>query len=268
MSLPDRAVAVGLVEGGLHPLEAEGELAADEDEHLGDLEGVGGDEHALDQLVGIPLDEQVVLEGGRLALVPVDHQVGDRVLAQHGPLAAGGEPGPAPTEQAGGVHLVGHRLGGHGERLAQAVVARRWPGTARGCGSRRGPSRAVTILGASVMAITSRPLACRRIGPLAARPRRPVRPGPSAMAARSEATRSGSASQADGPAHPVEGAVVGDVAGAGAGPELGHQLVEGLGGLGPDEAVVDLHARGPVAVGQALGLLEGDGPVGRWCHRR
>ena len=44
--------------------------------------------------------------------------------------------------------------------------------------------------------------------------------------------------------------------------QLGHQQVEGLRGLGPDEAVVDLDAGGPVAVGQALGLLQGDGPVG------
>ena len=87
------------------------------------LERVGGDEHALDQLVGIPLDEQVVLEGGRLALVPVDHQVGDRVLAEHGPLAAGREPGAAPAQQAGGVDFVGHLLGGHGQGLAQALVA-------------------------------------------------------------------------------------------------------------------------------------------------
>ena len=70
---------------------------------------------ALDQLVGIPLDQQVVLEGGRLALVAVDDQVGDRVLAEHGPLAAGREPGAAPAEQAGRVDLVGDLLGGHGE---------------------------------------------------------------------------------------------------------------------------------------------------------
>ena len=123
MSAAHRAVRVGLVERRLHPLEAEGELAPDEDEHLGDLQRVGGDEHALDELVGIALDEQVVLEGGRLALVAVDHQVGDRVLAQHGPLAAGREPGAAPAQQAGRVDLVGHRLGGHGEGLAQPVVA-------------------------------------------------------------------------------------------------------------------------------------------------
>ena len=96
---PDRAVPVGVVEGGLHPLEAEGELAPDVDEHLGDLQGVGGDDHALDELVGVALDQQVVLEGGRLALVAVHHQVGDRVLAEHGPFASGRESGPAPPSR-------------------------------------------------------------------------------------------------------------------------------------------------------------------------
>ena len=67
MSRADGAVRVGLVEGGLHPLEPEGELAPEEDEHPGDLQRVGGDHDPLDQLVGIPLDEQVVLEGRRLA---------------------------------------------------------------------------------------------------------------------------------------------------------------------------------------------------------
>ena len=55
--------------------------------------------------------------------------------------------------------------------------------------------------------------------------------------------------------------MLGDVGRAGAGSELGHQPVERLGRLGADEPVVDLHARGPVAVGQALRLFEGDAPV-------
>jgi len=67
-------VGVGVVHRLGHPLEAEGELAADIDERLGDLECVGGDEYALDQLVRVALDEQVVLEGRRLALVAVDHE--------------------------------------------------------------------------------------------------------------------------------------------------------------------------------------------------
>ena len=119
----DGAVGVGVVEGGLHPLEAEGELAPDEDEHLGDLQRVGGYHHAFDELMGITLHQQVVLEGGRLRLVAVDHQVGDRALPQHRPLAAGREPGAAPSEQAGRVDLGGHLLGCLGQRHAQALVA-------------------------------------------------------------------------------------------------------------------------------------------------
>ena len=118
-----------------------------------DLQRVGGDEHALDDLVRVALDEQVVLEGGRLALVAVDHEVGDRVLAQHRPLAPGREAGAAPAEQAGRVDLGRHRLGRHGQRLAQRRRSRRWPGSAPACASRRSPRREVTILGASVMAI-------------------------------------------------------------------------------------------------------------------
>ncbi len=54
----------------------------------------------------------------------------------------------------------------------------------------------------------------------------------------------------------------GDLRGPGTRPEIGDQLIEALGCLGAHVAVVDLHARGPVAAGQALGLFEGDGPVG------
>ena len=127
MSLADRPVRVGLVQGLLDPLEAEGELAADVDEGLGHLQGVGGDEHALDQLVGVALDQQMVLEGGRLALVPVDHQVGDRVLAQHRPLAAGREAGPAPAEQAGRVDLAATASG----VMVRALRSASYPPVAR-----------------------------------------------------------------------------------------------------------------------------------------
>ena len=111
--LTHRAVGVGVVERRLHPFETEGELAPYEDEHLRDLEGVGGDEHAFDELMGIALDEQMV-RSGRFALVPVDHQIGDGVLAQHGPLATGRKPGSAPPQQAGHVHLVDSFFGGEG----------------------------------------------------------------------------------------------------------------------------------------------------------
>jgi hypothetical protein len=98
-------VRVGVVQRLPAPLEPEGELAAQVDEGLGDLQRVGRDEHALDDLVRVALDEEVVLEGGRLALVAVDDEVGDRVLAQHRPLAPGREAGAAAAEQAGRVDL-------------------------------------------------------------------------------------------------------------------------------------------------------------------
>ena len=123
MSRPDRAVGVGLVERRLQALEPEGELAAEVDEGLADLQRVGRDQHALEDLVRVALNEHVVLEGGRLGLVPVDHEVGERVLAQHRPLAPGREAGAAPPEQAGRVDLGRHRLGRHGQRLAQPLVA-------------------------------------------------------------------------------------------------------------------------------------------------
>ena len=122
MLLPDRAVGVGLVQRRLQALEAQGELAAQVDEGLADLQRVGGDQHALEDLVRVALNEHVVLEGGRLGLVPVDHQVGERGLAQHRPLAPGREAGAAPAQQAGRVDLGRHRLGRHGQGLAQPGV--------------------------------------------------------------------------------------------------------------------------------------------------
>ncbi len=118
-----RAVGVGLVQRRLQALEAQGELPAQVDEGLADLQRVGRDQHALEDLVRVALNEHVVLEGGRLGLVAVDHQVGQRVLAQHRPLAPGREAGAAPAQQAGRVDLGRHRLGRHGQGLAQPGVA-------------------------------------------------------------------------------------------------------------------------------------------------
>ena len=250
------AVGVGLVERLLQPLEPEGELAAEVDEGLGHLEGVGRDEHALEDLVRVALNEQVVLEGGRLGLVAVDHEVGDRVLAQHRPLAPGREAGAAPAEQAGRVDLGRHRLGGHGQRLAQRLVA------ARG------------------------QVALQRVGVVEAQARRDdlgsVRDGHQALSPPAAAARAAWASamlgpladdgllvglEADAAAHPDQGPVRRHGVGQRAGPEVGDQLVEALGRLPADVAVVDLHAGRAVAVGQALGLFEREDAVGRGAAR-
>ena len=97
--LAERSSGIGIVDRSLDPLETEGELAAQEDEGLADLEGVGGDDHTFDELVRFLLNEKVVLEGGRLRLVTVDDEIGHIGLAQHRPLAPRREAGAATTKQ-------------------------------------------------------------------------------------------------------------------------------------------------------------------------
>src|SRR5579875_46946 len=122
---PERSVLVGLVHGLGEPLEAEGELAPAEDEGLGRPDRVGGDDGPLDDLVGVSLDEEMVLERGGLRLVAVHDEVGRRRLPQHRPLPPRREAGTAPAEQAGGVHLLVDRLRGHRERFAETLVTAR-----------------------------------------------------------------------------------------------------------------------------------------------
>ena len=68
--------------------------------------------------------------------------------------------------------------------------------------------------------------------------------------------------QADAAAHPHQGPVRWDGVGQCAAAQVDHELIEGLGRLPTHVAVVDLHARRAVAVGQALGLLQGEDAVG------
>ena len=88
-----------------------------------DLEGIGSDDDAFDQLVGVTLYEQVILERGRLRLIAVDDQVGHVGLAQHRPLATRREAGAAAAEQRGGIDLLAHLGRCQAEGLAQAVEA-------------------------------------------------------------------------------------------------------------------------------------------------
>ena len=84
---------------------AERELAPDVDERVVRLDRERGDDDALDDLVRVALEEHVVLERGRLALVAVHREVA-RVdaLRQERPLLAGrrsrrrrGRAGPTPS---------------------------------------------------------------------------------------------------------------------------------------------------------------------------
>ena len=105
MRSADGAVGVGLVEGGLEPFDGQRELAADVQEDLVGADGVGADQRAFDELVGVALHQGVILEGGRLALVAVDGQVERLGLAEHAPLPPGLEAGAAPAQDVGGVDV-------------------------------------------------------------------------------------------------------------------------------------------------------------------
>ncbi len=120
----DVAGRVGLVEGGGDALLGQGHLAPDVEEGLAAADRVAGEQDALDQLVGIALHEDAVLVGAGLALVAVDDEVaGPHAGRAEAPLDAGREAGAAPTEEAGRLDLVDHRGRGHGQRLAQGLVA-------------------------------------------------------------------------------------------------------------------------------------------------
>ena len=154
--------------------------------------------------------------------------------------------------------------------------SRRWPGSrSRVCESSCS-RRDVTIRGASVMAITSLPASPGRLGPrcrggggVAPRPRMPP-PSPARALglARAAAWRSApivASSTRRPPSRrtrtsvPWPGHVVGQASGA----QVVDEAVEGLGRHVAEEAVVDLQARGPPAVGDALGVLEREHAVGR-----
>ena len=83
------------------------ELAPQVDEGLDRLDRISGQDDALDQLVGMVLDQEPVLEGAGLTFVRVADQVpGTPVVGEEAPLLPGGEPGPAPAPEA----RVGHHL--------------------------------------------------------------------------------------------------------------------------------------------------------------
>src|SRR5262249_47227663 len=102
-------------------------LAPDVDEGSRRMDRTRRDEHALDEGVRIALEEVAVLEGSRLALVGVDHQV-DRagvVLRDERPLGARRKPGAAEPAQVRALDLLENRGGLHRLRLGPGLVAAR-----------------------------------------------------------------------------------------------------------------------------------------------
>ena len=212
----------------------ERELAPHEDEGLGRAGGVGADHRALDDLVGVGLQEHVVLVGARLALVAVDDHVGRRGLLEHRPLPADLEAGAAPAEEVGGHDLLGHRLPGHGEGLAQALVA-----AGVEVGLERPGARYAHAGGDDGVDVGDRHArATRRVG----------------------AGHAGG--EADVAADPAQRSVGRDLVGQPAGPQVVDELVEGAGADVAEEAPVHRQARGAAAEGDALDLLQGELTVG------
>src|SRR5437763_10031997 len=91
------------------------------------LDGVAADDESSDEHVRAAQEDLAILEGARLALVGVDGEVlGEaRLLADEGPLHAGGKPGSATPAQARLHHLVDDLLRLHLERLGKRGVAAR-----------------------------------------------------------------------------------------------------------------------------------------------
>jgi hypothetical protein len=101
------------------------ELAADVNVSQVRVDRETGDNHPLDQLVRILVDDVAVLERPRLRFVGVADQVNRlwAVLFDEAPLDAAGEAGAAASAQTAGFHLIDDVRLGHGQRLFQLGVA-------------------------------------------------------------------------------------------------------------------------------------------------
>ena len=122
---PEQAGLAGLLEAGAQDAELLGVLAAHVDDALGRAEDATRDRHPLDDRVGVLLEEDLVLEGARLALVGVADDVLGRAVdaGQLTPLAAGGVGGAAAAAHVGGGDLLDDRVRGHRHGPAQPLVA-------------------------------------------------------------------------------------------------------------------------------------------------
>ena len=100
-------------------------LAPDVDIGNPGADGMARDEAALEDHMGIPLQQQMILERARLALVGVADDVFrlGGVLDDKLPFHAGREAGAAAAFQSGCLHQIDHLRRRHRERFTQAFVA-------------------------------------------------------------------------------------------------------------------------------------------------
>ena len=104
----DKTCVAGLLDRRFQNARALRKLTADIDVGLLHVVRETGNHGALDQLVGILMNDVAVLEGARLGLVGIDHEV-DRLAAlaiDERPLEATGKTGATATAQTGLLHVV------------------------------------------------------------------------------------------------------------------------------------------------------------------
>ena len=125
---PQIAFGIGLGNGDFQPMGRPLIGLAQKD--IGDIgvNGIGADEQAFDELVGVALQQEPVLEGARFHLIGIDHQVfgagGIFPLGYEAPFAGCGESGAPPAAQVGVIHRGDDLLGRHaGQRLLKCLVS-------------------------------------------------------------------------------------------------------------------------------------------------
>ena len=101
-------------------------LGPDIDDPLVGADGVGADDHAFENRMGIALQNGSVHVGAGIPFVGIADDVPDSVggfgAAAGFPLAAGGEPSPSPAPQLRAFQLLDYLLGAHSQHLGQGGV--------------------------------------------------------------------------------------------------------------------------------------------------
>src|SRR6185295_18646993 len=115
-----------LLGGAAQAFDLAGEGLLDPDIEVLGADHVGRDQHALEDRVGIPADQEAVLERARLALGGVADHAALRagMLADRAPLGAGGKPAAAAAAQAGLLDLGEDRARRRLPRFLDRVFAR------------------------------------------------------------------------------------------------------------------------------------------------
>ena len=123
--LAQNARFVGILNRFIKPFVSEVILSADVEHALGRADGVTGNHHALEQLMGVILHKVAVFTRARLAFVGV---AGDKALPlvhrrHKRPFESGRKARPAPSAQTGLFHLVYNLTRFHIEGLFGSFVA-------------------------------------------------------------------------------------------------------------------------------------------------